>query len=327
MKFGRYAFLTVIAFAFSMFLEGAPAMAQTGKIYRVENEKGDGGYWTITFTNPPRQITPQHTALRQRLMKRRVLEEYVEFLSPVRWPHALKLFASDCEGKTGDSPYYMPGQYYINMCYGWAEMSEQVADILMDLQNKKKLPVPPGSRESVLAGIYVAVLLHETGHAAFDIMDVPMFGREEDAADQMSAFIAMQFGKDVARTVIKGFAYLSYLLGNPPTAKPNPRDPNYPKDPEQQCYLDPFCAYADVHGTWGQRMYNLLCMAYGAHPDWVKDFVDSRWLPVDRAKECPDEYQTVKAAFATTVLPFIDQEQMKKVQGRPWFTGQELKER
>jgi hypothetical protein len=35
----------------------------------------------------------------------------------------------------------------------------------------------------------------------------------------------------------------------------------------------------------------------------------------------------VRLAFQKTILPFIDQEQMKKVQARSWFTGEEQKER
>ena len=33
--------------------------------------------------------------------------------------------------------------------------------------------------------------LHETGHAAFDIFQVPLFGREEDAADLFAAYIML----------------------------------------------------------------------------------------------------------------------------------------
>ena len=33
--------------------------------------------------------------------------------------------------------------------------------------------------------------------------NIPVFGREEDAADQLSAFLMLQFGKDVARTTIR----------------------------------------------------------------------------------------------------------------------------
>jgi hypothetical protein len=319
-------FVLAIVLACSIAL-AAQGRAQTGVIRIAEGEKGDGGYWKTTFgVNPPKQLSPAHAAVRDRMMKRKVLEEYVQFLSPVRWPHALDLFASDCAGNPGDSPYYVPRYYFINMCYSMIAAAESIADYLVDQQNKKKLWTPV-SREALIAGMYASALLHETGHAAFDIMEVPVFGREEDAADQMAGFIALQFGKDNARTLIKGFAYLWAVENDPPLNKPNTRDPKYPKDPTQQCYLDPFCAYSDEHGTSSQRMYNTLCIAYGGEPDWFKDFVESRWLPQDRSEKCPAEYQRIKKAFQATIWPFIDLEQMKKVQAKSWFTGQELKER
>ena len=326
MRLVQHVFLLAIVVAWTLTF-AAPGTAQTGVTRIMEGEKGDGGYWKTTFgVNPAKELSPAHAAVRERMMKRRVLEEFVQFLSPVRWPHALDLFASDCAGKPGDSPYYKGHYYFINMCYSFVSASESIADYLLQQQAKKNLWTPV-SRDALIAGIFVSALLHETGHAAFDIMDVPVFGRQEDAADQMAGFIALQFGRENARTLIKGFAYLWAVSNNPPVNKPNTRDPKYPKDPTEQCFLDPFCAYADVHGTSGQRMYNTLCIAYGGEPDWFKDFVDAHWLPPERAQNCPTEYQGVKQAFQKTVWPFIDQEQMKKIQVRSWFTGQELKER
>jgi hypothetical protein len=334
MKSAIHSFALVLAIVWPLALT-APAVAQTGKVYILEGEKGDRGYWKTTYdADPPkqlRQVGPEYPAIRERLMRRRVLEEYAEFLSPVRWPHALGLFASACSGGTGDSPHYLTGQYLMNLCYQFDVMYEKYADDLVKAQSKRKLWTPV-SRNSLIAGMYVATLLHETGHAAFDIMDIPVFGREEDAADQFEGFLALQFGKETARTVIKGDAYFWYvevsdLKADPPIMKPDPRNRNYPNDPGQQCQLDPFCAYAGVHGTASQRMYNMLCIASGGQPDWFKDFVESRWLPPERLKNCPAEYQRVKTAFQNTIMPFIDQEQMKKVQAKSWFTGEEVKER
>ena len=166
-------------------------------------------------------------------------------------------------------------------------------------------------------------MLHEAGHALFDIMDVPMFGRQEDAADQMAGFIALQFNKETARTVIKGFAYAWQLEAeggaDPPTTLPDPSDPNYPTDPEQQCWLDPLCAFSDEHGTASQRVFNTLCIAYGGDQAGFQDLVDFGWLPEQRAKTCESEYQQAKFAFEKTVLPAIDQAQMKGVQNQRWF--------
>jgi hypothetical protein len=60
------------------------------------------------------------------------------------------------------------------------------------------------------------VFLHEFGHASFDLFDVPLFGREEDAADQFSAYIMLHFGKAEARCLILGTAYAYKLEANDP---------------------------------------------------------------------------------------------------------------
>jgi hypothetical protein len=53
------------------------------KIVLLENQKGDGGYWTTGVGPDARPLSPERMALRERMMKRRVLEEYAEFLSPL----------------------------------------------------------------------------------------------------------------------------------------------------------------------------------------------------------------------------------------------------
>jgi Putative metallopeptidase len=309
----------------------SPADFSNKKIILYENEKGDGGYWTTGVGPDAKPLSPDRMALRERMMKRRVLEEYTEFLSPLRLPSTLGLFASDCDGSAWASPYYDPDNHIINMCYSFIAASEQSADELIKLQNTSKLWTPV-SREQLIAGLFTAVLLHETGHALFDLLNVPVFGREEDAADSVAAFIALQFGKDTARTIIKGFAYVWALeahpgSGDPSTSKPDPTDPKYPKDPDAQCRRDPFCAFSDEHGTASQRMYNGLCLAYGGDPATFQDFVDAGWLPPERAKSCPREFQQLSFAFQKTVLPFIDPEQMIKVRAKRWFLPEELKDK
>ena len=49
--------------------------------------------------------------------------------------------------------------------------------------------------------------LHEFAHALFDMLNVLVLGREEDAADQVAAYINLQFGKAEARRLIMGTAY------------------------------------------------------------------------------------------------------------------------
>jgi hypothetical protein len=56
--------------------------------------------------NKPQPLSPDRAKVRDDMKKRRVLEEYAEFLSPLRLPRTLRLIASDCASHSWDSPYY-----------------------------------------------------------------------------------------------------------------------------------------------------------------------------------------------------------------------------
>jgi hypothetical protein len=323
----------------------APASAQVSpefsnpKIVLFEGQKGDGGYWTTSLPDPQNSdpskrvaqpLSVQHTAVREAMMKRRVLENYAEFLSPLRLPTTYRVFASDCTGAAWDSPYYDPSNHWMNMCYSFVGDAIAKATYLVKNQAAMKLWTPV-SEEQLMAGLFAAAVLHESGHAVFDLLGVPVFGREEDAADQMAAFIALQFGTETARTIIKGFAYYwgyEAIVDKADPAAVSVQIPdNSGEDADTRCFQDAFCAFSDMHGTASQRMYNTLCLAYGGNHAAFQDMIDAHWLPADRVANCDREYQQAYRAFAKTVYPFIDPVQMAKVRSRLWFLPAELKEK
>jgi hypothetical protein len=229
---------------------------------------------------------PRSQATLDRLRKRQVLEELAMFLSPLRLPRVLRIRTKSCGVVNA---FYDRSEWAISLCYEFYEHLEQIAP-----QTKS----PQGfTRDEVIVGGFIDAIFHELGHALFDILQVPVFGREEDAADQLSAFLMLQFGQDVARTTIKGAAF-TYLNNRNPRSR---------------------AEYADEHGTDAQRFFNYLCLAYGGEPDAFRDFVDNGVLPKARANGCAREHQVVKKAFAKTILPHIDQQLMKTVQSVQWL--------
>jgi hypothetical protein len=228
-----------------------------------------------------------------RLKSRRVFELLSQFLSPLRLPHKFFLVSTECE-KENASPFYSSDIRAIVFCYEFVDLINRLAPPVG--QTKQGF-----THDEVVVGAFVGILLHELGHAVFYMLDVPVFGREEDAADQIATFIALQFNRDVARTVTRGLAYIWSVLGNPKE----------------------WAQYSDEHGTSAQRFYNTLCLAYGGEREWFKDFVDRGWLPKERADNCANEYQQVRQAFIKTILPFIDQELMKKVRAKDWLKAAE----
>ncbi len=241
---------------------------------------------------------PKYRATFERMKKRRVLEEYARFLSPLRLPTKLRVWAlSDtpyCEG----SPYYDPNYRAMHMCY-------QFMDLLEKLAPKQTTPDGFTPLEATV-GAYVVVILHETGHALVDLFNLPILGREEDAADQIAAFVSMQFGKDVARLLTKGVAWSWLALTNGVLTLPS--NPAYYKDP---------------HSTGQERFFNFLCYGYGGQPDLFKDLA-AQFLPKTRAPGCAREYQQIAFAFASTILPHVDPALMAKVQATQFFMTEEL---
>jgi Putative metallopeptidase len=144
------------------------------------------------------------------------------------------------------------------------------------------------SLEDAVVGPFVDVLLHEVAHAIFDLLKIPLFGREEDAADQFSTYIMLRFDKDEARRLILGNAY------------------QYKGDLSAPSVTMAQQKFADEHGTPAQRFYNVLCTAYGADPKLFGDVVKKGFLPEDRAIGCEREYTQVSHAFNTLIGPHID---------------------
>ena len=239
----------------------------------------------IDYIDPMTRF-PRSQATLDRLRKRQVLEELSMFLSPLRLPRMLRVRTKSCGAVNA---YYVPSEWAVNLCYEYYEHLEAIAP-----QGKS----PQGyTRDEVIVGGFIDAIFHELGHALFDILQVPVFGREEDAADQLSAFLMLQFGKDVARVTIKGAAY-TYLISKNPRTRTE---------------------FADEHGTPAQRFFNYMCLAYGGEPEAFREYVDRGVLPKARAEGCSREYLLVRRAFAKTIYPYIDVELMKKVQSVQWL--------
>jgi hypothetical protein len=280
----------------------APALAQTAPTDRLALAiaDDDGGY----------RATKDQTyaAVRDRAIKARLLERLRDFLAPVRLPRAVGLLAAECDGGAAATPFYRNDDRTINVCYQFLAFAENVADkvVLMAKQDPSLFPFPV-TRDEFLWGLIGGVLLHESGHALFDVLDVPLFGREEDAADQIGIYVALQLKPKLAEAVVKAYAYFWRMVPDPDSA--TTKDGGLNAD------------FADEHGTASQRLYNGLCIAYGRSPAEFEKFRAQGWLPEQRAPGCAREYKQMESAFAKTVLPFVDTQRMAEVQGIDWMAA------
>lgn len=152
---------------------------------------------------------PAHHVIYRKLKEIRALENLREFLSPFRLPRTLLVKTEGCDGES--NAWYEDGA--ITICYEYIEEiwrtapSETTADGITPVD--------------ALFGPVTDTALHEFGHAIFEIYKLPVFGREEDAADQVAAYIELQLGKDTARRLIGGVAYAYFTEAKAETKTPS----------------------------------------------------------------------------------------------------------
>jgi hypothetical protein len=240
---------------------------------------------------------PKLQPLYQTLQKRQVLEELGQFLAAVKWPTTLHLLMKQCptSGTTSPSVFYNDLEYSLTVCYN-----------LFTFLKTLDPPASFATRQEALVGGLVGEVLHAASLAAFDILQVPRLGADVDAADQLSALIAVKLGPVVAQTVIKGtytiFDTYNYNI------RANNRQFNFA-----------------IPSVAPQRGENILCIAYGADAGAFKTFVDGGLLSSARAPNCANEYQQAAYAFGQTIKNYVDQNMMSKVLTMNWITPDDLK--
>jgi hypothetical protein len=249
---------------------------------------------TVEYVPP---TNPAHQTLYQRLKERRVLEKLQEVFSPFRLPVELKLRTVGCDGVS--NAWYQkprPGSSdppSVNVCY------EYLAEILQSMPPET---TPAGiTPMDAMVGQFFYVFAHEMGHAIFDVLGIPVFGREEDAADDFATYLMLRFGDEESRALITGaaYSYRKYVQGSQLTV--------------------PLAAFSDAHSAPPQRFYNLLCTAYGSDATRYGDFVEKGYLPKSRAGSCKREYNTTAFAFRELIAPHVDKELAKEVLGKNWL--------
>jgi hypothetical protein len=283
----------VLAIALGCLLLPVPAAAQTP----LQNDMIDIEY------NEPRSA--KYKPIYERLKERKLLEQLATFLSPLKLQGGLVLSLEEGDPRAcaGPNSYY-DGLGKVHLCYSWFYYVEtQVAVERKRAPNERftstSLGLMPGfTRSEVIIGAAVSVILHELGHALFQIQDIPLLGREEDGADQIAALLMLQFGPKVALTTIKGTYNAWHHM-------------NAERLQSQKGEIRP-AQEADEHSIDIQRAFNYLCIAYGKDPETFQELAD-RLLPRARLAHCAEEYKQAALAFKKTVLPDVDQDMMKEV--------------
>ncbi len=229
---------------------------------------------------------PADAALRpiyDQLRQQGVLQQLQLFMEPLRLPRKLTVKTAQCG--SNPAPYISGGPVVV--CY---EALDQVAQLVA--QHSRD----PAYEQMLVYGAFIETALHQMALAIFDALDVPIWGREYDAADRLAALIMTQFGEDVMKTTIESTTQIFQWSDKTWTG----RD------------------FASTDSPEAQRFYNYLCIAYAASPYDYGYLVRGGTLPSERADRCDGEYQQIKKAFNLRIMPYVDPDLLVKARARHW---------
>jgi hypothetical protein len=130
-----------------------------------------------------------------------------------------------------------------------------------------------------------AIFYHELGHALIDLLNIPIFGQEEDAADVLSVLMIDElFEEEAAEAIAYDVAY------------------NFLSDASEVDEL----AFWDVHGLDEQRAYTFICIFYGYDVDTRDGFAEDFNLPEERAESCEEERELAQNSWGMVLDGIIE---------------------
>ncbi|MDB9527792.1 DUF4344 domain-containing metallopeptidase [Oscillatoria sp. CS-180] len=231
---------------------------------------------TITVIYTPAE-TPRGQEIQGLMERTQSFEQLTAGLNQVlSLPEPLTLNQAEC-GMV--NAYYSPADRQIVMCYELVDyfLALYTAEAEIDPN------APPPEISTV--GALGFVMLHELGHALIDILDVPVLGKEEDAADQFATIILSM--SDIGQVAAESTAVWFYTSA------------------QQQDYAN--IPYWDEHSLDIQRFFNVICMLYGGSPETYGGLMQELGVSERRAELCQQEYfaawETWKVVLAPHVTP------------------------
>ncbi|CAM4222458.1 hypothetical protein MB901379_02419 [Mycobacterium basiliense] len=192
-------------------------------------------------------------------------------------PYDVAVVGKQC-GEAND--YWDPSVNEIQLCYE-------------DIQESEQRFANNGNPDPVMAAVDVTTsgFYHELGHATLAIYQLAFTGREEDVADQLSAFMLLAPGAD-GRPYPNG---VRIAINTAQDWKLNAKEDGDANE----------LPFWDGHSMDITRMYNWECWIYGSDPASNATMVASGDLPEDRASNCEDEFQNMSRAWHQMLEPHL----------------------
>jgi hypothetical protein len=209
-------------------------------------------------------------------------EKFFEMVSAVitantRLPRDITVFVRDCGTANA---FYSNKNRSITVCN---ELTSALVKSFIAAGMK-----PEEAGENAVYAV-VFIFYHEAGHMLISELNLPITGREEDVADQFSAYILLdwfdtketaEFGRQVVAAAAQWFAISKTSENNL------------------------LAAFLDEHSLNEQRFFSLLCMLYVKDPDQYAGLVSKYGFTPSRLRICRSELNQITKSWNTLLKPY-----------------------
>jgi hypothetical protein len=177
----------------------------------------------------------------------------------------------------GGGPFYNPEDNSITLPY---EFPAVVFGVITQ-SNPEGTPTEWGEAAGAVNSF---ILAHEFAHALIHNFELPVLGREEDAADGISTVVLLK-AEEGALYAIDAAEFWEAFSGR--------------QDPPD------LAEYADNHSFDRQRADNILCWVAGSNEGILEAFLENEILPEDRLAACPGEWELLRASAEQVLKPHL----------------------
>lgn len=185
-----------------------------------------------------------------------------------------------------EGPLYDPNINDIFIPYTFLTEVEQrfnAVNYAIDEQGKAE----PAELNQAVMDVLIHTLFHELAHALIAVHELPIVGKEEDAADNLAAVLAIEYFVNGAEIAISA-ADLFYLEGD---------------------NIDEFedADFWDEHSLDLQRYYATLCHVYGSDNEQYAELLTEVGFSVERGERCIEDYARMTNNWLTLLAPYMNQ--------------------
>jgi hypothetical protein len=177
----------------------------------------------------------------------------------------------------GGGPFYDPSDNSITLPYQFATA---VIGVISQIN-------PQGSETEwgeAVGAVNSFIFAHEFAHALIHNFNLPVLGREEDAADGIATVLLLK-AEDGATYAAEAAEFWDGFSGR--------------QSPPE------LAEYADNHSFDRQRAYNILCWVGGSDEAVLQALAESEIVPEERLASCPAEWQLLRESAEQVLKPHL----------------------